>query len=375
MPIRLSAAILLLGLMNYTLAHASGSIDKSIDSTCINTPTPSCLLTVSLQQLSTDKVSTDSITDKATAIKTSDIKSRRGNEDLLLELAYESYFLNEQEIFQSAIKQIKKNNTALGKSLQHALENFPRNINPNKEISTIGPIKAFPTKKTRELAKEDFILQLIKQKHPLITQTFDNPEIIFSDSLRWSASNYYYLTLVREVEIKKSLDLKRKLIYRLAQSPSDLHDKKNLDIALMETLGGALKQGEETRLKSNINAFSEHQLTHTNKRIVFFKNFLRFYNNNFSLQKKQCDNPKLSIANAIDTFFLPENRALIEQLDRLTLKNPNNHLLAGMVLTHINECSPLSDFFLQRYLQEISTIKSIQETISHLRSFRRYSNK
>jgi len=246
-----------------------------------------------------------------------------------------------------------------------------------------SPNDLFSNEIAKQLAQEEISLNAIKNKTMntefLIGSSLNN--IHFNDSLQWNAAYIYYLSLTRDVALKKSTEIKRFLIKRLAQSPPQQHQQQNLEISLLETLGGALKQGEETRLISNINGFSPHHLIQLNQRILFYQQFTRLYNAKVGLHQDQCNNPLTTTSNSLNTFFSSQNLQVIKQLESLTTKEPNDYLLASIIIQHLDSCTPLSNLFQQRYLQSLANIplttdvaiSSVENIIQHLRSLRRYT--
>ncbi|OUR90221.1 hypothetical protein A9Q81_19700 [Gammaproteobacteria bacterium 42_54_T18] len=328
---------------------------------CNNSITPSCLLEKTL--------------DLIQSLPTSHKK-----ETILIELGFESYFLNNKYTFKKTMIEIEKTNQDLRKSYPSALKKLSSLINKNAQII---PNNLFSNAIAIQLAKEEIYLNSIKNKTMstefLINSTFNKKT--FSDSLQWNAAYIYYLSLTRDVSLKKSTEIKRFLIKQLAQSPPEQHQQHNLEISLLETLGGALKQGEETRLISSINGFSPHHLVQLNQRILFYQQFTKFYNTKIGLHQDQCNDPLTTTSNSLNTFFSSQNLQIIKQLESLTAKEPNDYLLASIIIQHLNSCTPLSNLFQQRYLQSLENIplttdlaiSSAKKVIQHLRSLRRYT--
>ena len=342
---------------------ALSSTTKNNVTPCNKTPTPSCFLEKTLHLIQ--------------SLPPSDEK-----ENILIEIGFESYFLNKKALFKITMMELGKTNTPLKESFPAALKKLS-SIMKNKKASPSIPDNLFSNIIAKQLAQEEVSLNTIKNKTMVpdhLTNTLFNNKT-FNDSLQWNTAYIYYLTLIRDVSLKKSTEIKRLLIKRLAQSPSQHHQKKNLEISLLETLGGALKQGEETRLISNINGFSPHHLTQLNQRILFYQKFTEFYNTKIGLHQDQCNNPLTTTSNSLNTFFSSENLQIIKQLDSLTTNEPNDYLLASIILQHLDSCTPLSNLFQQRYLQSLSNIalttdlavSSTENLIQHLRSLRRYT--
>ena len=330
---------------------------------CNTNPTPTCFLEKTLHLIQ--------------PLTASDEK-----ENILIEIAFESYFLNKKELFRTTMIELEKTNTPLKKSLPTALKKLSAIIKNKKNTPNI-PIDLFSNTTAKQLAQEEVSLYAIKYKTMTTESLLSRPlnSKPFNDSLQWNAAHIYYLTLIRDVSLKKSTEIKRFLIKQLAKSPLQQHQKKNLEIALLETLGGALKQGEETRLISNINGFSPHHLVQLNQRILFYQQFTKLYNAKIGLNQDQCTSPLKTASNSLNTFFSPENLQVIKQLDSLTINEPNDYLLTSIILQNLDNCTPLSKLFQQRYLQSLSNIHVttelaiplVKNIIQHLRSLRRYS--
>ncbi len=344
------------------LANNTNNTNSNV-TLCNNTLTPICFL--------------EKTFDIIQPLKASDEK-----ENILIEIGFESYFLNKKELFNTTMIELGKTNASLRESLPTALKKLSSIIKNRKNTPNILD-DVLSNTVAKQLAQEEISLNAIKYKTmssaSLITSSLNNKP--FNDSLQWNAAYIYYLTLTRDVSLKKSTEMKRFLIKQLAQSPPQLHQQKNLEIALLETLGGALKQGEETRLISNINGFSPHHLAQQNQRIIFYQQFTKFYNAKVGLNQDKCNYPLETTINSLNTFFSLENVQFIKQLDSLTINEPNDYLLASIILQHLDSCTPLSKLFQQRYLQSLSNIhvtkdlevSSVEKIIRHLRSLRRYT--
>lgn len=342
-------------------AFANPTSDNVIP--CNNTPTPSCFLEKTLGLIQSLPASNE-------------------KEGYLIDLGFESYLLNKKNIFSKIMIEIGKTNPSLKNELPTALKKLASLINNKKRTPSI-PNDLFSSEIANQLAQEELYLNAIKNKTMstkfLINSNFKNR--VFKDSLRWNAAHIYYLTLTRDVSLQKSTKVKRFLIKQLAQSPPQQHQQRNLEISLLETLGGALKQGEETRLLSNIDGFSPHHLVQLNQRIIFYQKFTQFYNTKVGLHQNLCNNPLATMSNSLNTFFSLENLQAVKQLESLTAKEPNDYLLASIIIQHLNSCTPLSNLFQQRYLRSLANIplttntatSSAEKIIQHLRSLRRYT--
>jgi hypothetical protein len=332
-------------------------------SQCKNHPTASCFLEKTFDLIQS-------------------LPSGSEKEKLLIELGFESYLLNKKELFSNTMVELEKTNLTLRNSLPTALKKLSSLIKSKKNSPSI-PNTLFSSVIAKQLFQEEILLISIKNRtmstEHLIASPLSNKP--FNDSLQWNAAYIYYLTLTRDVSLKKSTELKRFLIKQLAQSPLQQHQQKNLEISLLETLGGSIKQGEETRLISNINGFSPHHLVQLNQRIIFYQQFTKFYNTKVGLNQDECTNPLKTMGNSLDVFFSSKNLSVMKQLDALTIKDPNDYLLTSIIIQHLNSCTPLSHFFQQRYLQSLSNIpstkgsttSSVKYFIRHLRSLRRYT--
>lgn len=342
---------------------ALSSTTKNNVAPCDSTPTPSCFLEKALNLIQ--------------SLPASDEK-----ENILIEIGFESHFFNKKELFETTMTELGKTNTPLKESFPAALKKLSYIIKNKKDSPSI-PDDLFSNTTAKQLAQEEASLNAIKNKtmsvESLMNTSFNYEP--FNDSLQWNTAYIYYLTLIRNVSLKKSTEVKRLLIKRLSQSPSQHHQKKNLEISLLETLGGALKQGEKTRLISNINGFSPHHLAQLNQRILFYQQFTEFYNNKVGLHQDQCNNPLTTSSNSLNTFFSSQNLQVIKQLDSLTTNGPNDYLLASIIIQHLDRCTPLSNLFQKRYLQSLSNIalatdlavSSAESLIQHIRSLRRYT--
>lgn len=327
---------------------------SSVENTgCTTTPSVPCLLTKSLEL-------------------SRSISSKTEREKVLIELGFESYFFGEKKAFKQTLQELKKSHPTKSESLPEALQQLSQLLSTKKHALPPESYALFSDNTLQQLSKEEIFLQSINDQN-IKPDQINKYNIRFHDSLQWRGLDIDYLNSIRNVDLKKSTQLKRTLVQQLVQLPPEQHKQHNLDIALIEILGGALKQGEETRLKSDINGFNNHQLTLLNQRIIFYQKFIKYYNTHVGLQKKQCDTPTPTISNSFSTFFTAENQQLIEELDTLSAKKPNDYLIAGAVIKQLNPCTPLSNFFLQRYLQVLSTLASPKTIIRHLRSLRRYT--
>ena len=356
----------------FIAASISVSINPALANTinnktaqCKKSPTPSCLLETTFDLIQS-------------------LPSGSEKEKLLIELGFESYLLNKKELFSNTMVELGKTNLTLKNSLPTALKKLSSliKINTHTPTPTI-PNTLFPSAIAKQLAQEEISLVSIK-KRTMSTEHLINSPLSnrpFNDSLQWNSATIYYLTLTRDVSLKKSMELKRFLIKQLAQSPPQQHQQKNLEISLLETLGGAIKQGEETRSISNINGFSPHHLVQLNQRIIFYQQLTKFYNANIGLNQDECTNPLKTTNNSLDVFFSSENLQIMKKLDALTIKEPNDYLLTSVIIQHLNSCTPLILLFQQRYLQSLANIlltkdlttSSIKNLIWHLRSLRRYT--
>ncbi len=330
---------------------------------CTNSPTPHCILEKTFDLIQS-------------------LPSSSEKEKLLIELGFESYLLNKKKLFSNTLGELKKTNLTLRNSFPTALQKLSA-LMKSKKITPVIPNTLFSSAIAKQLAQEEIFLLSIKNRTMGIEHLIDTPlsHKPFNDSLQWNAAYIYYLTLTRDVTLKKSTELKRFLIKQLAQSLPQQHQQKNLEISLLETLGGALKKGEETRLISNINGFSPHNLVQLDKRIIFYQKFTNFYNAKIGLNQDECNNPLKTTSDSLAVFFSSKNLQIMKQLDALTITEPNDYLLASIIVQHLNSCTPLSHAFQQRYLQSLAniplakdvTISSVKSLIQHLRSFRRYT--
>ncbi|PCJ45960.1 MAG: hypothetical protein COA99_03725 [Moraxellaceae bacterium] len=326
---------------------------------CDSTQTITCLLHEILQQVKNIQPSSE-------------------KESLLAELGVEAYLFAEQDIFKRTMLELANTNPKTSISLTSALQKLSPKLSKTSPISATTLASHFPTKSSKNIAKEEVLLHSIRNQHYASKNSEtrfegDIDDTPLHDSLELLASQVYYWTLIREVELKKSIALKRSLIKKMVRLPKEQQDQYNLSLSLMETLGGALKQGKETQQKSNINGFSNHGLSYLNQRISFYQKFIKFYNTRIGLNQDQCSEPKSTINNTLDIFFSDTNKTLISELERITSTNPNDYLISGSILRKLNNCSPISLILFQRYLDTIHNIKYTKEKIYFLRSYRRYS--
>jgi len=294
------------------------------------------------------------------------------NTALLMEIAFEAYLTDNDSIFESALSLLATINKKHSTNFRNAIRDL-KPLLAKGHKPTLGNAVNFPTPETKSLAEEEIILHSINNKTFINLEILDESNRKFNDSLRWPISNYYYLTLIREVELKKSKELRTKLIHWLSLAPREEHKAINLSLSLMETIGGALRLGDSTRKTSRISAFSPPDLNHLNQRVIFYQRFTRFYNNHIGLKKNDCQSPITTTGNSISLFFHEEHKPLIQMLENLTLKTPNDFLITGSIISYLNSCSATSDFFLQRFLNETQATKSVQARTSLVRAFRRFS--
>jgi len=310
------------------------------------------------------------------------LPASQAKENILIEIGFESYLLNKKVIFDNTMLELEKTNSTLTNAFPKGLKKLSSLIKNKKNTPSILN-NSFSNITVNRLAQEELFLNSIRKKtidqESLINTPLNNKP--FNDSLQWNAAYIYYLTLTQDVSLKKSTNLKRFLIKQLAKSPPQQHQKRNLEISLLETLGGAIKQGEETRLISNINGFSPHNLVQLNQRILFYQQFIAFYNARVGLNRDQCNTPLSITSNSLDTFFSLENVKFVKQLESLTIKEPNDYLLASIIIEHLDSCTPLSKIFQRRSLRSLEkvpfttniAIPSARNIIHHLRSLRRYT--
>lgn len=291
---------------------------------------------------------------------------------LIMEIAFEANLTGDSHLYHAALQHIKRISPEQGRSLESALQTLQTALSKKTQARSIST-NIFPTAELASLADEEMFLHAVNNKLNFRDGIFEQGQRTFTDSLGWSYSNYYYLSLIRDVELKTSKALKQTLIRWLSLSPKEQHQHINLSLALMETIGGALKIGESTRKTSNVNAFSHQDLNHLNQRVIFYRKFSEFYNKHIGLQKQDCLNPQSTTNDSISLFFNEEHKPILTLLENISVKSANDFLISGSIIHYLNACTPIGDFFLQRFLNETQISKTIRQKILYIRAYRRFS--